>query len=839
MRRALVIGAETGELSGVHNDAATMTALLEERGFVVDGRTAERATQVGIRDGYERLIADSQDGDSAVVYFSGHGGLARVVAPSGIALPELQFIVPTDYDTSRPGDFRGITAVELSVLLARLTERTHNVAVILDCCHASHMSRDPGFQARALPHPTYLDIAEQLGALRAQGLRVDLPDPENNPYAVRLVACAPWESAYEYTNSHGARTGILTESLSVALREAGPARVSWAILIHRVRDRVTKLAYGQRPEVEGPSHRMLFESEEAPTGVTFTVVRARPDRLTLPGAALLGVAPGDQFGITPVGVPASDSTIVARATVKRTDGVTVQADFELCDGHQELPALAEAHPLVTSATRSTVLVRGSGPLAERVRAAVDAVPTLRATAAEDPVANDPVLAQVEVGGALSLWDRGTEPLVSTTADQAGIRRLVANLTRLSRAATLRRLAPTPGEELAAPFTVEWGRVVEGKTEPLHPNGAQLYVGESVYLLLRNDGERDLYFFVFDIGVSGAVTLIAGADPSGLRLQRKQEYVVGQRYDGTLVGSELVWPDGVPTDGPRPESVLVIVTEARQDLAALVQEGAKATRSSSPLQQLLAAATSGATREWAVAADPVARYAVRRLDCELTPAPAPVPETARFLVDERPDMSMRLAPRRLVSRAATPGTVAVRLTELVVQRNRSWGGASVRVDGLVLTGGGNGMPVYRAQTAHFSRIRDGERLPLDNMLVYHGPAVDFLDLAWWVTRDRRDSRALSDLLRDRLTDEDVLHAVGSLSTLVTSSPHAAMAATAVSACAVVVNTAYELLSTTVGDSIGLYRTSLLANEGFGVGRHPVVGTQPAQDFSFAYEVVATG
>src|SRR4051794_15172755 len=99
-RIALVIGAQTGTLRGVHNDVATMTTLLADRDFTVDARTGTDATQAGIRDGYQRLTAEAADGDAVVVYFSGHGGLARVLAPDGIALPDLQFIVPSDYDES-------------------------------------------------------------------------------------------------------------------------------------------------------------------------------------------------------------------------------------------------------------------------------------------------------------------------------------------------------------------------------------------------------------------------------------------------------------------------------------------------------------------------------------------------------------------------------------------------------------------------------------------------------------------------------------------------------------------------------------------------------------------
>jgi hypothetical protein len=839
-RRALLIGSETGELSGVHNDVEVMTALLTQRGFEIDCRTGSDATRAGILDGYEQLIVRA--GEAGVVYFSGHGGLARVLAPDGNPRRELQFIVPTDYHASAPGDFRGITAIELSVLQARLTRRTRNVTVILDCCHAAHMSRRPDLRVRALYHPTYLDVAEHDRMLRALGLPEDLTDPVSNPDAVRLVACAPWESAYEYTNDTGLRIGIFTDSLRIALDEAGPARVAWNALVQRIRGRVSAL-FGQRPEVEGPARRLLFQLEEGRTGHTFGVVRPLPDRVSLPGAALLGIRPGDQFAITAAGVAeATEATTVARATVNGTDGVTVHASFELCDGHQDLPAVTEAHPLVTSTFRSTVLVRGEGALAEQTRAAVNAVPILHASVPDEPAGTDPVIAEVTVGDTLVLWDGGSEPLVTVPADAGAVSRIVADLGLLGRTAALRRLAPGTGEELTDPFTVEWGRVTDSGTEALPPSGALLHAGEPLYLRLRNDSHRNLYFFAFDLGVGGAVTLVTASDRGGLRVEPKQEYVVGERADGLLKGSRLVWPAGVPTADPRPETVLVIVTAAPQDLSVLTHEGisGSSTRGLSSLQRAIVAALGGGRRDWSTVDGQAVPYAVVRLDCELSAAPAPVPETARFLVDERPEESMRLLrPRGLTRAPARPTTVAVRLVELVVHRNRALAGADIRVDTLVLTGAAGDLPVYRAQTARFSNIHDETRLPLDNLLIYHGPAVDYLDLAWWVSRDRGESLALSDLLSERLNAEEVRAALESLSALAVGAPHAAVAVAAVSASAIIVNTAYRLLSTAVGDSIGLYRTSMLASEGFGVGRHPVSGSRNAQDFSFAYEIVRTG
>jgi hypothetical protein len=625
-RKALVIGSQTGELSGVHNDVATMTTLLTDRGFDVDRRTDKDATRDGIREGYERLITDARDGDATVVYYSGHGGKAQVNTRGGNPLPDLDFIVPTDYVASGPGDFRGITALELSVMLARLTERTHNATVILDCCHSGHMVRNNDLRVKAHPYPTYLDIGEHVGMMRALGLQIELPHVVANPWAVRLLACAPWESAFEYTDNKGMSTGILTDSLRHCLAQAGPARVPWRMLIQGVRNRVSALAFGQRPEVAGPARRYLFDIEEARGGIALTAVQSAPNRLTLPGAALLGVAPGDQFGITLSGeIAATDATMVARATVTRTDGITVQAAFDLCDGHDTLPPMVEAHPLVTAATSRPVLVRGGGALADHVHGAIDAAPGLRAVHNAEQVGTDAVLAEVEVGTSISLWDGKSEPLVRVPANQAGADRIVDELRRLARTDGLLRLAPGAGEELTDPFTVELGRVVDKVPEPLPPSGTMLHTGESIYLRLRNDSERALFFFVFDLGVAGAVTLITAADPGGLRLGPKQEYILGERDRGTLEGSPLLWPDSVPTSDPRSESMLVIVTTAPQDLSVLTHEGAGTVvaRGRTPLGRALADAMGTATtRDWRGVDEPSAKYAVKRLDWALSPEAAP-------------------------------------------------------------------------------------------------------------------------------------------------------------------------------------------------------------------------
>ena len=61
----------------------------------------------------------------------------------------------------------------------------------------------------------------------------------------------------------------------------------------------------------------------------------------------------------------------------------------------------------------------------------------------------------------------------------------------------------------------------------------------------------------------------------------------------------------------------------------------------------------------------------------------------------------------------------------------------------------------------------------------------------------------------------------------------------SAGVLVVDTAYELLSQAVHGTVGVYRTSFLSSEDFGIGRHPAHGSFTVQGFSFAYEIVDVG
>jgi hypothetical protein len=833
--KALLIGAQTGGLSGVDYDIESMSETLARRDFTVERCEGSAATRDGILQAFEELIAGADRQDAVLVYYSGHGGylpgIAGAIGPDAI---DLQFIVPSDFDLSSAGDFRGITSIELSWMVKRLTGRTSNVVVALDCCHAAHMSRDGDLVPRGLTRPA--DVHFRPTATQVRAFNAALPpevlagwDPLGNRDAVRLVACQPWEAAVEYTNDAGQRTGVLTESLVEALDEFSGLPVSWSTLMQRVRGRVMRLSPGQRPVAEGPAGRRLFETVPADAVGAFPVTPVAPGRIQLDHAPLFGVQTGDEFAIVAPTAAGADST-VATATVDKIGAVVAFASVSLRPGWTEIPAAARAH--LTSAAAPSVVVRveaADAGLAD----AVEASPLLR-TAADGEAAALTVHADDQ--GRIVIHDHAG-PLHSPRPAGA-VADVVRDLERLARATALRTLSGEGAFPLKQPLTVEWGRIVAGQPEPLPPSGPVLTVGERVYVRVRNGGGGGaVYASLIDVGVAADITHLTQFDPDGVRLGPGQEYVFGEDHStGAVDGVELSWPASFDDAQARQETIVVLVTSAPLDVTGLAQAGVRGGECGAPGTSLLdrvVAKAALATRDLVSASRPATASTVRTIAFDLVPS-APLPrDTTTFLLDERPAPDLRIMTQ--FARNAGPGKVAVRLDELVAHRNRTWGGTDIRVDALVVTGYDDGHVAYRACTERFSRIHDEERLPLDRLLMFHGQPVDFLDLAIWVSRDTTGGLALGDLLPQQLTSAEVQGAGMQLLSLAGERPHAGAGLAAAGACVLLGNTAYNLLAAAADQTVGVYRTSLLACEDFGVGRHPADGLRRAQDFSFAYSV----
>jgi hypothetical protein len=86
--------------------------------------------------------------------------------------------------------------------------------------------------------------------------------------------------------------------------------------------------------------------------------------------------------------------------------------------------------------------------------------------------------------------------------------------------------------------------------------------------LDNRGEETVHASVFDVGVTGRVSLLTVSEPSGVEIPAGEEYVLGYRDGRGLVGLSLAWPEGAPAGAARAESLVVFVSEAPEDLRGL-------------------------------------------------------------------------------------------------------------------------------------------------------------------------------------------------------------------------------------------------------------------------------
>jgi hypothetical protein len=601
-RRALLIGAETFKLEGVGHDVEAMDAALTGREFAVRRCEGDGATRDGILGAYRRLIADTAAGDVALVYYSGHGGYA--VPPDGehtrAAGNQRQFIVPTDFRKPDGDDFRGITAVELSVLLAELTEKTRNAVVVLDCCHSAMMSRDLGeAHIRQLPDVVRADLDAHHRRQIAAGLRIDLPDPTGNRLAVRMVACAAEESAHELPRADGpGRYGLFTRELIRALDEASGTRVSWSWVIARARHLVQQRIPHQRPGVEGPFDRVLFEADADDLAGSLPVTGTGDGRARIAAAALLGVQAGDVFAIMPGSASGpADEGRIATVRIDHVD-LTAASGRLAFDRPRTAPgtvprtvlaADVRAYRMTAVAPRIPVQVPAS------LAPAVGGNAFVRVS---EPDEDAPITVVESAGGALTVHDRIGPLHRPRLPGPAADKQVVDDLNRIAKATILRGIREESRATFNPRVTLEWGRVRGGEAHPLPPAGGTVHTGDLVYFRIRNDAQRPLYVSLVDIGVSYRITVLTDLDPAGVKIAAGEEFVFGgDDWDDRLNGVELTWPTGLDPGSPRPETVLGLITSEPQDVSPLQQQGVRGRNQGSPLTDVLDYFGGGASRDF--------------------------------------------------------------------------------------------------------------------------------------------------------------------------------------------------------------------------------------------------
>lgn len=637
-RRALLIGSETYGLSGCDADVLLMRDVLAARGFdTIDIRRGTDAGRAGIVDGLDELAGSiTGPADAVVLYYSGHGG--RVARPdfeerrAARASAYFQFVVPYDMDESDTGDFRGFLSEEITWHQRRLTDAFHalgavpNVTTILDCCHAGYMAR--GVETR----PKSVDLSAKM--FRIRGIRdhaislmadMELHGLATNPDAVRLVACQPEESAFEFPSARGGRHGAMTDALATVIDELGDAPVSWATVADLVRRRVRSLVPEQRPDIEGPADRLLFSDRTLPSNAL--ALSTVEGDLRIESAAMLGIEVGDEFTLVTAGAVDDDDDTAATAVVARMDGGDAVLAVTPADGAGQVGAGqvggAVAVPTKLRRPPTPVALDVPGDAAADLRSRVAASVLL----AEAPEPSSAVVRITTESGRFVLNDHAggrwrVDPYPDT---DDGRTRLIDDIEAIAIGHRLLDLPSGTGPSaLDAVVAVELGAfAADGVVaRPLH--GERFPVGTSLALSFTNVAADPVFVWAFDVGVSGRSALLTNAAPSGTMLgPAGAEDDTVDLWDAD--GEQLVWPIDVPmssTDGEpgRWETFVVLIADQRGDLSSLASRrvGARGAVTSA-LQAVMDEARTG-VREVApsVTGAPPLRYRIETVDFVLVP-----------------------------------------------------------------------------------------------------------------------------------------------------------------------------------------------------------------------------
>jgi hypothetical protein len=648
-KRALVIGSLLPPLRGTDNDALAMSTLLEGRGFEVEMLTGAAATRKGILAAYDRLIEEVAKDGAAVLYYAGHGGYAVHAGAAPDERAEIQCIFPTDWTAAAEKDaskFCAILDVELSVRLRRLTDKTPNATIILDCCHASEMVRGPGADPELIPRVYGSGWARLAPAFLAEH-PVDITQlaVEGNPHAVRIVATAPDRQAYEVPVRVGddvVYRGLFTTTLERVLAECDRAPLSWRTIASRVRELVLERAE-QAPRVEGPADRLPFTTEvlKRPDAVVFAYDGGKP---CLRANRILGANVGAKYSImSPTKVQYDPDHVVAYATVVELVGPNAHVTLQLTAADRPPQAGALAFPNTLPYPPLPVAIEGAGAkrLAEQIRTPHQDGRPRRLDVVED--ARQARFSVVADGTSLSTSTGGLPARIALDDDDRGRGLLIDWLERWSKAEALRELT-TEGVPHTA-LEVRWGRVEPHRTAdgglghsrmvPHGPKGT-MHLGEWVYVTVTNHWDAPLYVAIFDIGIAGKVTLLTMRSPYGRKLALDQSFTLGQRdSNAPVVGvGPTSWPeevpktvpgpDGVPRPLPRRESLVVIAATAETNFERLANEALPTRgnpRGGNRLEVILDSFRTGLTRDFAPEPT-IEGFFVHRIDFDLSPEPRP-------------------------------------------------------------------------------------------------------------------------------------------------------------------------------------------------------------------------
>ncbi|OQV00565.1 Caspase domain-containing protein [Cladophialophora immunda] len=634
-KKALLIASPFGRLKGPLRDVEMVVGVLRTLGFDTAECCGADATRDGILQAWRQLIDSIHQGDCVVIYYSGHGGMVeslrdqpRDISNLGATQPwRYQFIVPMDFeDTTAKGDFGGILDIELSCLVWEMTAKTKNATIILDCCYAGHMVRDPDFgasaTARSLSEVQYHDVSKYVDRLKHLDQVRTETEAEGNPWAIRIAAAAANETAWEYQNAEGEWRGAMTEALVLAMAEGSASGISWWTTMLRVKELVNVRFPYQHPRADGPVNRHRFSLQESISGTYH--IRNEADGAVIQAGRVSGVNQGNVYAVMPLGakeILAEEQLAEAHITEVTAFKATTRLSFT---GSQATRLPDEG---AMAFIRHETLPKWPVTLPTGLPWLDDMVQGSRFIRRRELDENDFTLAEFchEANDIVLRSHHGLAVTATpSTPSEEEVAQLLKSAEQLARAQHLLSLEHEATDEILQHRVEVTVQLVGDQSSPgrvLGQDGAgSLTEGDRIVISLLNDGYETVYVSVFDINAVGKISLVSRS--SGIELPQGRREVLGRSLHGfTLPGLKVSWPRGICHAKPLRETLLLFLSSEPVDLRHLADPArpAPAERTSlSKLEQLTWSISTGCSRKAEAVDDDDLRYSTIRIPFLLRP-----------------------------------------------------------------------------------------------------------------------------------------------------------------------------------------------------------------------------
>lgn len=301
-RLALIVGVGeylnrvVPDLSGPPGDAERIYALLtgpDGYGFpklnvclLLDGE----ATTANFKQAFDQaLVSRARKGDVAVFYFAGHGS----------EIEDTNGDEPDGWDESlmlhdaRTDMARDLLDDELNRMLARLSEKTRDVTVILDSCNSGTATRGPEegtVAARFVPPP--VDAEADGAPITDQGRGAGAPGwiPESLDGLVAFSAASDSNPALERDGR-----GIFTDALLRIMSQVG-ARPLTLAQVARQTPPLMAAESTQIPYFQGDLDRPVFGNRGRNRPIAWEIIETGPP-IELGGPPLPGIGAGAELRV--------------------------------------------------------------------------------------------------------------------------------------------------------------------------------------------------------------------------------------------------------------------------------------------------------------------------------------------------------------------------------------------------------------------------------------------------------------------------------------------------------------------------------------------------------------